>query len=977
MMGWRNRKIGYAVMALAASCAFAADQLDRKTEAGVEAPLGSPVPTPKSASGPHLIVESDPIAVTLAPDLDEGVAPAAVPANDLCAGALAIPGAGPFPYLTAAVNINDATTGGDPTPTCAFQVASCTPNCFSRGIWYTFTPTTTAPYRLSTCGGRAPEDTNPDTVLAIFTSPGGCAGAFTQSACNDDEGLNCGGSVLQSTISARLTAGTTYYVVAYNWGQIPPGDPFNDVQLSVERMPDNCTMGALPLVLGTNIGNNGGAVNDYTLSGTACFSGIGNVTTTAIGRDSVYSFTAPSAGAYSFKAHTFDAANGGNLVLYTSPTCPAPGAISCTAPVVAANRQAQTANRAAAEEIHCRSMAASETLYLFVDELALVAAGGNHLIEVSRCGLEAEPNNTPAAANPVDACPMEGTITAGEADFFSLGTPSAGTRAFVTVDGLQANSGDFQLRLTNPTDTLEFDDDDMTGGWSDLSPTIAGRALTGAASYLRLNHFTATTNSEPYRLYPVLEPPGGDVYGSSTSPEIRDGTNGGFAGAEFAGNNYYRGTLSSTADLDFYFFCANEGDVVTVNVDGDPGRNLTPIRSAVFLFDSFGGQLLGISDANVTSSNTSGVGTLTSTTPSSPSQAITWRARYTGGYFTAVNSQSPHPSVPAASDYLLSIGTNCTGLPTATLGTDVAVSSPTVANGEIYSYTVTLTNSGPQSAMFHGFTDVLPPGVKFLGISGSGTDGASCSALPPIGQSGTITCSVDCMRVGGSFEFEIQVQAPYCTGNTTVTNTVNATTLTAAGAGSVVTDAVDVDVVDDGGCDDGLFCTLGDHCDSGSCVFTEMNACDDSNLCTIDSCDEDNGCFNSPDAGFPCDDGDACTTIDFCLEDALCHGFEPLGSPSEVSGVVFDDKTTLSWGADAVAFTYDAVRGDVSALPVGPGDGDEVCFNNIAGTSTTDATIPAPDAAFWYLVRGENTCAPAGSYGSDSLGNPRTTTTCP
>jgi len=28
-------------------------------------------------------------------------------------------------------------------------------------------------------------------------------------------------------------------------------------------------------------------------------------------------------------------------------------------------------------------------------------------------------------------------------------------------------------------------------------------------------------------------------------------------------------------------------------------------------------------------------------------------------------------------------------------------------------------------------------------------------------------------------------------------------------------------------------------------------------------------------------------------------------------------------------------------------------------------------------VRGENTCAPAGSYGSDSAANPRTTTTCP
>jgi uncharacterized repeat protein (TIGR01451 family) len=977
MMGWHRRMLGHAVVAMAASCVLAADTLDSKTDTGDEAPLLRPFLAPKSPGGPSRIVESGPVPVTLAPDLGEVVSPAAVPANDLCGGALVIPGAGPFPYATAAVNITDATTAGDPTPTCAFQDSSCTPNCFSRGIWYTFTPTTTAPYRFSTCGGHAPTGTHPDTVLAIFTSAGGCGGAFTQAACNDDDGLNCGYSPFDSTLSARLTAGTTYYVVAYNWGQLLPGNPFNDISISVERMPDNCTLGARPLVLGTNVGHNGGALNDYTLSGTACFSGIGHTTTSATGRDSVYSFTAPSAGAYSFKAQSWDPAAGGNLVLYTSPSCPAPGSISCTAPVVAVNRQTGTTVQVTAEEVHCRTLASGETLYLFLDELSIVSTGGNTLIEISRCGLEAEPNNTPGAANPVDACPMEGAITAGEADFFSLGSPAAGTRAFVTVDGLQANSGDFQLRLTSATDTLEFDDDDMTAGWSALSPTIAGRALPGGPAYLRLNHFTATTASEPYRVYPVLEPPGGDPYGSSSSPELRDATNNGFAGVEFAGNNYFRGTISSTSDRDLYLFCANEGDAITVNVDGDPGRNLTPIRTAIRTWDAFGNPLLAISDANTaTVDNTSGVGSLAWETPRTSAQAITFRARESGPHFVSVEVASA-TNVPAASDYLLAIGTNCVGPPMATLGTELTASAPTVANGEIYSYTVRLTNDGPQSALIHEFTHVLPPNVKFLGISGTGTDAAGCSSLPPVGQSGTITCSVDCMRVGGSFEFEIQVQAPYCTGDILLTSTVEATTLTALDGASVLTDSVTVNVVDDGACDDGLFCTLGDHCEAGSCTFTDMNSCDDSNLCTIDSCDEDNGCFNSPDVGFLCDDGDPCTTIDLCLEDAACHGLEPLGSPSEVSGLQFDDKTTLSWGADAVAFTYDALRGDVAALPVGPGGGDEVCFADLAGTSTTDATVPAPDAAFWYLVRGENTCAPAGSYGNDSLGNPRSTTTCP
>ena len=80
--------------------------------------------------------------------------------------------------------------------------------------------------------------------------------------------------------------------------------------------------------------------------------------------------------------------------------------------------------------------------------------------------------------------------------------------------------------------------------------------------------------------------------------------------------------------------------------------------------------------------------------------------------------------------------------------------------------------------------------------------------------------------------------------------------------------------------------------------------------------------------------------------------------------------------AVAGATRYDALRGDLASFPVGPGGGDEFCFNDLAGPSVTDATVPAPGTGFWYLSRGENACG-NGSYGTQSNLTPRISTTCP
>ncbi len=104
-----------------------------------------------------------------------------------------------------------------------------------------------------------------------------------------------------------------------------------------------------------------------------------------------------------------------------------------------------------------------------------------------------------------------------------------------------------------------------------------------------------------------------------------------------------------------------------------------------------------------------------------------------------------------------------------------------------------------------------------------------------------------------------------------------------------------------GACDDGLFCTVGDTCGGGSCNATPR-VCDDSSLCTSDSCSEGlNSCvFTSIAAG--CVDADPCTQ-DSCVPSTGCvHAAEPAPTclaPAkanfQVSDSADDAKDKLKW----------------------------------------------------------------------------------
>ena len=98
--------------------------------------------------------------------------------------------------------------------------------------------------------------------------------------------------------------------------------------------------------------------------------------------------------------------------------------------------------------------------------------------------------------------------------------------------------------------------------------------------------------------------------------------------------------------------------------------------------------------------------------------------------------------------------------------------------------------------------------------------------------------------------------------------------------------------------------------------------------------------------------------------------------PGELVNSRFTDKVTFQWDSVPNSPSYDILRGEVSALPVGPGFGDEFCFDNVGGSSLSDGTTPLSGQGFWYLVRAETLCG-VGTYGTQKDLTPRISTTCP
>jgi uncharacterized repeat protein (TIGR01451 family) len=665
--------------------------------------------------------------------------PPTAPPNDQCPGAQVIPAAGPFPYLTTTVpDITGATTAGDP------QAPSCQ-GLVSRSVWYAFTPAATASYTFSLCSDAPTATTVDDTVLAIYGSNGTCSGLLELAGgCNDDD--SCGLEPLQSSLEGlTLTAGTTYYVVAWQFDTPPPAAGNTAVQVRVTQslVPGNDTCAnAIPLALDSPVdGTTVGALDTYELpsTATACFAGIGNTAfTTAPGRDVVYRFTAPAAGAYSFRVTNYTGT--GDAVVYAAGDCPAVGPPGNIAGCLgAANRNSSVPG---AEEARCVALAGGQMVYVYVDEVTL-STGGGFTVEVNACPSESDTtassstNNTTATANPF-VCGIEGSIAVNDVDFFSIGAPAAGSRVFALVDGVAANNNDFDLRVTNATDTLEFDNNDNDTQFGPNSPNVAGTPLGGAAAYLRVN-WHGFSSAEPYRLYAAVQPAS-----AGATPEVEP--NNSIATATGGANLYFSGALAATTDVDIFSFTAAAGDLIHLGLDLDPLRNNTPFDGALALLDAAGSTLVSVNDPDAASSTTTGAGNLLATTPFSPAESLAYRARAAGTYYARVAYASGIPG-----DYLLSVARNCRIGPPADLGVQLSDAPDPVAPGANVVYTATVTNLGSTAAAAVVLTDTLPGGTTFV------------SAVPSQGSctgTGPVVCALGGLAAAASATVQITLTAP-------------------------------------------------------------------------------------------------------------------------------------------------------------------------------------------------------------------------
>jgi len=111
------------------------------------------------------------------------------------------------PALTVGDNAFD--TSASTVSLAVPDVSGCGPHTMFRVNYFTFTPTETDTHTFSTCNAASW-----DTRLLLMTT---CSTGSALLACNDD---SCG---FQSTMSAPLTAGTTYRVVIGGFGATDAG----------------------------------------------------------------------------------------------------------------------------------------------------------------------------------------------------------------------------------------------------------------------------------------------------------------------------------------------------------------------------------------------------------------------------------------------------------------------------------------------------------------------------------------------------------------------------------------------------------------------------------------------------------------------------------------------------------------------------------------------------------------------------------
>jgi uncharacterized repeat protein (TIGR01451 family) len=502
----------------------------------------------------------------------------------------------------------------------------------------------------------------------------------------------------------------------------------------------------------------------------------------------------------------------------------------------------------------------------------------------------------------------------GDTDYYSIGTPAAGSKVFTNVWANAANDYDYRMRVTTDTNTLQFDDNDAVSFFGGTASSVIGGAVTdGTPTYIAVSR-TIPRKTNTYQVYATVRPPlasaqvedesgpsGNDLiyYWPGNVINANPATNGG----------YVRGSFNFPGDTDCFKFLVNEGDLIDMYGDGGPARDTGSVATVSdpfpLLYDAepagITNFVFGTDAKKNTAANVQGPG-LRALTPAVTSAYVQWRASYTGMlevcYYDLRNLYTTAGAQSYPTPWDGSISVNCGPLQAAGPGTttaDVAITkigpAGPVNTGQFVTYTITITNNGSEIAQEVSLFDQLDPNLGFVSLTvddGLGGNNTACYSLPTQGLADApIDCNNTSMAPGSTTTYTIVAQVQNCIGaGIDISNTASITTVStdpepsndqATATFTTAEDGTCVDVVCDGATCVADLCTGDDHCDAGVCVTSAVN-CDDNSLCTDDSCDVATGCVNDPSqAGDLCDDfvectANACDPIEFCVFPPLAAG---------------------------------------------------------------------------------------------------------
>jgi redox-sensitive bicupin YhaK (pirin superfamily) len=164
-------------------------------------------------------LKADPSVVSVEPDARVSIN--AAPANDMFANASTISTTGGDAGSVTGTTAQATREAGEPTPLSVSVWGST-----GKSIWYSWTAPVTGPVTLTTQGSSY------DTMLALYS--GSSLTGLTSLGANDDVAAG----TVWSSVTANVTAGTTYRIVVDGWNNrsgsvklnwsVTPGAPSND-----------------------------------------------------------------------------------------------------------------------------------------------------------------------------------------------------------------------------------------------------------------------------------------------------------------------------------------------------------------------------------------------------------------------------------------------------------------------------------------------------------------------------------------------------------------------------------------------------------------------------------------------------------------------------------------------------------------------------------------------------------------------------